>query len=54
MGIVNNQSNFDVTSMINTIESSKQSSNQNNNYFKFKKKKDYKILNETKIKHQKS
>ena len=31
-----------------------QSSNQNNNYFKFKKKKDYKILNETKIIHQKS
>ncbi len=31
-----------------------QSSKQNNNYFKFKKKKDYKILNETKILHQKS
>ena len=31
-----------------------QTSKQNNNYFKFKKKKDYKILNETKIIHQKS
>ena len=31
-----------------------QTSKQNNNYFKFKKKKDYKILNETKILHQKS
>tara|TARA_B100000941_G_C28504688_1_gene556532 strand:- start:1990 stop:3501 length:1512 start_codon:yes stop_codon:yes gene_type:complete len=30
-----------------------QSSKQNNNYFSFKKKKDYKILNETKILHQK-
>ena len=31
-----------------------QTSKQNNNYFGFKKKKDYKILNETKIIHQKS
>ena len=31
-----------------------QTSKQNDNYFKFKKKKDYKILNETKILHQKS
>ncbi len=31
-----------------------QTSKQNNNYLRFKKKKDYKILNETKIIHQKS
>ena len=31
-----------------------QTSKQNSNYFRFKKKKDYKILNETKIIHQKS
>ena len=31
-----------------------QTSKQNDNYFKFKKKKNYKILNETKILHQKS
>ena len=31
-----------------------QTSKQNSNYFRFKKKKDYKILNETKVIHQKS